>query len=244
MINRVLQITGLIILIIGIVLIIKSISYQRYTNEKVYQDKYMELTGEKGDSEKFYKLREEYLTPKYDLENYGITSIILGFGVLTVSLIGLNRLKTPSKKIWIVIVGIIAALLTNVGYVGDLFLEMYRDSYPHWADSLGIPLMGVPFLILISLGWVGVNLIGIKGDFSTGVLIFPFKLDRLNLWYAIILVLTIILTVWMIKDGYFWQVLSGFLWIYFYSSIMIGIRQAKIEKIKTEANKGSNPIGG
>jgi hypothetical protein len=232
MINRILQITGLIILIIGIVLIIQSISYQRYSNEKEYQDKYMELTGDKGDSEKFYKLRDEYLTPKYDLENYGITAILFGIGVLIVSLIGLNRIKTPNKKIWIVIVGIFAALLTNVGYVGDLFLEMYRDSYPHWADSLGIPLMGVPFLLLISLGWVGINLIGIKGDFKTGVSIFPIKFDNLNLWYSIILALTIIFTVWTIIDGYFWQVLSGFLWIYFYSSIMLGIRQTKLDKIK------------
>lgn len=232
MINRVLQIAGIIILIIGIGLIIKSTLYQRYTNEKAYQDKYMELTGEEGDSEKFYKLREEYLTPKFDFENYGITSIILGLGILTISLIGLNRLRTPSKKIWIVIIGIIAALITNVGYVGDLFLEMSRDSYPHWADSLGIPLMGVPFLIIISLGWVGLNLIGIKGDFKTGVLIFPIRHDNLNLWYTIILALTIIITLWTILDGYFWQVVSGFLWIYFYLSILIGIRQMKIEKIK------------
>jgi hypothetical protein len=232
MINRLLQIAGIIILIIGIGLIIKSTLYQRYTNEKAYQDKYMELTGEEGDSEKFYKLREEYLTPKFDFENYGVTSIIFGLGILTISLIGLNRLRTPSKKIWIVIIGIIAALITNVGYVGDLFLEMSRDSYPRWADSLGIPLMGVPFLIFISLGWVGLNLIGIKGDFKTGVLIFPIRYDNLNLWYAIILALTIIITVWTIKDGYFWQVVSGFLWIYFYLSILIGIRQMKIEKIK------------
>ena len=232
MINRVLQIAGIIILIIGIGLIIKSTLYQRYTNEKAYQDKYMELTGEEGDSEKFYKLREEYLTPKFDFENYGITSIILGLGILTISLIGLNRLRTPSKKIWIVIIGIIAALITNVGYVGDLFLEMSRDSYPHWADSLGIPLMEVPFLIIISLGWVGLNLIGIKGDFKTGVLIFPIRHDNLNLWYTIILALTIIITLWTILDGYFWQVVSGFLWIYFYLSILIGIRQMKIEKIK------------
>ena len=230
MINRLLQIAGIIILIIGIGLIIKSTSYQRYTNEKAYHDKYMEL--KKGDSEKFYKLKEEYLTPKIDFENYGITSIILGLGILTISVIGLNRLRTPSKKIWIVIIGIIAALITNVGSVGGLFLEMSRDSYPHWADTLMIPLMGVPILIFISLVWVGLNLIGIKGDFKTGVLIFPIKYDNLNLWYAIILALTIIITVWTIKDGYFWQVVSGFLWIYFYLSILIGIRQMKIEKIK------------
>jgi hypothetical protein len=223
--NRILKIAGLIIFVVGIALVIKSTSYPKYTDEKAYQDKYMELTGAKGDSEKFYQLRDEYLTPKFELENYGITSILFGLSMLTVSLIGINRLKSPNKKMGIVIVGIIAALITTVGYAGNLFLGMNRDSYPHWADSLAIPLVGVPLLIFISLAWVGINLLGIKGDFKTGVSMFPIKFNSLNLWYAVMLALTIILTVWMIIDGYFWQVLSGFVWIYFYSSIMIGRRQ-------------------
>ena len=105
-------------------------------------------------NEKFYQLRKEYLTPKIKLEDYGITFILTSIPFLLVSLIGIDKLKTPNEKIWIVIVGILAALITNAGYVGDLFCEMYRDSYPHWGDSLVIPLMGIPFLLLMFLGWV------------------------------------------------------------------------------------------
>jgi hypothetical protein len=231
MINRILQIAGLLILIVGVVLIVKSVSYQRYTNEKEYQDKCAVLTADgKNDSEKFDQLREHYLTPKIAMENYGITSVLAGLVVLVVSLTGLERLKTPGKKKWIVVIGVMAALITNVGYVGDLFLEMFRESYPPWADSLALPIMSVPVLIILSLVWTGLNLSGTQGDFRTGVRVFPFKGNHLHYWYAVILVITIIITVFTIVNGEFWQVLSGFMWIYFYLSIMLGIRQAKVER--------------
>jgi hypothetical protein len=229
--NKLLQLIGFIILIIGMALIIISYSYPIYSNEKVYQDKYMQLSGEEGDSEKFYKLRDEYLTPKYKLENYGITSIIIGFAILTISFIGLNKFKTPNKKIWIVIIGIIAALLTNLADVGDLYLEMHRGSYPHWADSLGIPLMAVPSFIVISLVWVSINLVGIIGNFKTGVTIFPIRLENTNKWYLVILFLTIILTVLSVISGDFWMVFPGILWTYFYLSIILGKSVAKVENI-------------
>ncbi len=227
MINKFVKITGIILLVLGIFLLVHSISYKVYTDESAYKTEYLKLNGGNGDSEKFYKLKETYLTPKYKLEDYGITFIILGLVIVTVSLIGLKKLKTPNKKIWIIITGIFAALLTNTAYVGDLFLEMYRDGFPHWADSLGIPLMGVPFLIFLALTWVAINSIGMRNDFKSAVLIFPMSLDKQNIWYLIILFLTIAFTLFAIIDGYFWQVLPGFLWIYFYMSIMVGIKESK-----------------
>lgn len=228
MINKVVKISGIVFLILGVFLFVHSISYDVYTNETVYKSEYLKLNGETGDSEKFYELRENYLTPKYKLEDYGITFIILGLITLLVSLIGLNKLKTPSKKVWIVMIGILAALLTNAVYVADLLLEMNRDGFPHWADSLGIPLMGVPFLIFLSLTWVGINSLGILNYFKSNVLIFPIRLHKLNIWYLTILFITVAFTLFAIIDGYFWQVLPGFLWIYFYASIMIGIKEAKL----------------
>lgn len=221
--------TGIIILTIGLILLGISFGLKRYTNEKEYNAKYSSLTGE-SDSERFYKLREEYLTPKYDLENYGITLILTGMTISILSFIGLDKLKTPKKKVWIALIGILAAILTNISYVGDLFLEMYRDSYPQWSDSLAIPLMGVPFVILVSLLWTGINLIGISGNFKTNVNILPFKYDNLNYWYVTILTITIAITLMTIATGYFWQVISGFLWTYFYLSIMLGRRKARINK--------------
>jgi hypothetical protein len=229
--NNFSKIISLIILLAGFVILGLSFKYDRYTNEQEYNDKYLALTGENM-NEQFYALRDEYLTPKFNLENYGISFILTGSILSLLAFIGFDKLRTPKKKRCIIIIGIIAALLSNIGYVGDLFLEMYRDSYPHWADTLAIPLMGVPGLILFSLIWTGLNLIGLTGAFKTYVPVLPFRISHVNYWYLIILIVTISLTVFVIVTGYFWQVISGFLWSYFYLSIMLGIRQAKIEKIK------------
>lgn len=131
---------------------------------------------------------------------------------------------------WIVIIGILAALLINIGYIEDLRTELHRGSFPHWGDTLAIPLMATPFFLLLSLGWLALNSLGMKRAFKTKVSIFPFKTDNLNYWYLIILLLTVLLTILMIVAGDFWQVLAGFVWMYFYISILAGKRMAKIEK--------------
>jgi hypothetical protein len=228
MVSKVVKIAGIVFLVLGFFLIIYSISFTVFKDELTYKTEYLKLNGGAGDSDKFYKLREIYLTPKYKLEDYGITFIILGSVILIVSFIGLGKIKTPCRKFWVIITGVIAALLTVVAYVCDLFLEMSRDGFPMWADSLGIPLMGVPFLLFLSLTWVLLNSIGMRNDFKTNVLIFPVNVKKQNIWYLIILFITIAFTLVIIIDGYFWQVLPGFLWIYFYSSIMIGIKEAKL----------------
>jgi hypothetical protein len=216
-----------ILLAIGILLFSYSFKFNRYTNEQEYNDQYMSLTGP-SDSEKFYELRDKYLTPRFRLQDYGLTFFFTGLILLFLS----YKVKTPSKKFTIILVGFAAALLSNIAYVGDLFLEMYRESYPHWADSLGIPLMGVPVLTILAFIWVGLNLTGMSEPFKTGIQILPLRKDNLNKWYLSILIITILLTLIVIVVGYFWQVIPGFLWIYFYTSLLIGKRGAIIEKIK------------
>jgi hypothetical protein len=222
------KIISSLIIITGISLLGYSFTFDRYTNEQEYNEQYLSLTGP-SDSEKFYEIRDKYLTPKFKLQDYGLTFIFSGLILLFLSF---NKGKTPSRKIIIILIGFAAALLSNIAYVGDLFLEMYRESYPHWADSLGIPLMGVPGLLILSFIWVGLNLIGMSEPFKTRVQMIPLKKDNLNKWYVSILLLTILLTFILIIDGYFWQVIPGFLWAYFYSSILFGKREAMIEKIK------------
>jgi len=234
MINKFIKIFGLSIIVLGLLLSIASLMYNRYTNENEFQEKLLALDDSGGDnSEQYFKLREEYLTPKFVLENYGITSIILGSIILVISIIGVSKVKTPKTNIGIIMLGLLAALLTNLGNVGDLFLEGYRESSPPWADSLGIPLMSIPLFFIISIGWVILNLIGMKGNFQTNINIFPIKFKHLNIWYSILIVISIIITVWLIIYGSFWLILPGFLWIYFYISLMLGIRESKLNEDET-----------
>lgn len=232
--NKFIKIIGLSIIVLGFLLSIASLMYNRYTNEKEFQEKFLALDEtSSNNSEQYFKLREEYLTPKFVLENYGITSIIVGSIILLISIIGVSEVKTPKTNIGIIMLGLLAALLTNIGNVGDLFLEGCRDTSPPWADSLGIPLMSVPLFFIISIGWVILNLIGMKGDFQTNINIFPIKFKHLNIWYSILIVISIIITVWLIIYGSFWLILPGFLWIYFYLSLMLGVRESKLKEDKT-----------
>lgn len=187
----------------------------------------MQISSEKNASDQYFKLRDEYLTPKYTLENYGVTSIIFGCGMLTLGIRGIRRLKMPKTKIGLVFVGIVTALLSDIAYVFDLITEQIRGSFPPWADSIGIVLMGFPFLIMISLVWVGLNLLGVSPEFKTGLEILPIRLKNANGWYATMLILTSIIVVWIISIGFFWQIVPGILWIYFYLCLMTGIMHSK-----------------
>ncbi len=220
---------GIVILTIGIGLLAYSMTFEPFTNNEEFYKKMYSLRNVENNSEKFHELRDSYLTPKYSLENYGLTYIILGLYTLILIPKNWRNFKTPKNKALIIIVGVLAVLLTIVAYVGDLFIEMTRYRYPPWADSLGIPLMVTPGLLLIFSGWFAVNLIGLKNPFRTSVSITEFDLKSTNYWYFTLIVLTIISTLTVIYDGDFWLTAAGTMWIYFYLTLMLG-RQREKEK--------------
>ena len=108
---------------------------------------------------------------------------------------------------------------------------MNRGSFPHWADSLGIPMASTFVVFIILLIWYALNLIGIFKAFKTGGLVKNLSLDSINYWYAIILMLTIILTGVLILEGNFWQTTAGIIWSYFFLSLLVGRRNGILEKI-------------
>jgi hypothetical protein len=220
-----------IITVIGLVIFGYSLTLKPYTNEDEYNSKYMQISGENR-SELFYDLREEYLTIKYPLADYGLTTVIIGLILIFILFRGWSEFRTlPSKK-WIISIGFAAVLSTVLCYVGDLFNEYSRGSSPNWADSLGIPLMSVlPMLVILTI-WLGFNLIGLRGDFKANIPVSSLRFSNINYWYLTISILTIIILILMIIEGYFWMLLPGFLWLYFYISILIGRRTAIIQKLK------------
>ena len=228
MINKILSFTGLAFLLIGILLISYSLTLEKFTDETAYNERYMAIDSSLSTaSTEFAALRDEYLTPKFMVENYGLTTLILGVIILILSAMGYNRVKTPSNRIWLVLVGVFSSVLICLAYVGDLFFEMYRGSYPHWADSLGIPLMSVPFILFIFLIWTGIILIWIKSPFISGVALLPLNLRKADKFLLIVLFLTILILVYLLVIGSFWMIMPCASWIYFYMSIIQGKNQAR-----------------
>ena len=227
---------GIAMLIIGVGLLVYSSTFDPFTDKNGFYEKMESVMGEESRSQKFHEIRDSYLTPKFNLEDYGLICVILGLYTLVLLPKKWQHFKTPKHKAVIILIGALAVLLTIGGYVGDLFLEMTRDRYPPWADSLVIPLMAVPMLFLIFSGWFAINLIGLKNPFNTSVSIMELDIKSINYWYLALVILTIILTLIMIYEGDFWLTAAGVMWVYFYIILLLGQQKKKIKnhpKIKT-----------
>jgi hypothetical protein len=216
---------SIVIIVLSMLSIGYSFAISAYTNEDEFYEKYMALDwqelGSRNASERFYELRDEYLSNKYRFQDYGFTFLILGVASLFFFRRG-TSINAPSSNEKISLLGFGAALLTTIGYIGGLFLEFYRGSYPWWADSMGIPLMGVPFFAFIFIGWAAVNLIAMNGKFEAGASISFRQIRGSNYFYLILLVVTALIVFLCIAEACFWMVLPGVIWLYFYASLWAG----------------------
>jgi hypothetical protein len=211
---------ALLLSVIGICLLCCATSLTTYTNKQDYFDKY-ELLHSSHDTEAFYKLREEYLTPKYRLQDYGLTLILLASGLSLVFHKGWQT-YTPDKKSEIAIIGLVAVFSTTIAVVGDLFLDGFRGEFPWWADTLIIPLMSIPPLFAFLFIWFAIQLTGFFGTFKTNV---PLSIQKFNgpvLLYAIQLVAMLVITVVIIFEGAFWFLAPAILWCAFFTYLLMG----------------------
>ena len=196
-----------------------------FTDFEIFMEKYMAMSN--GQSDDFYTLREEMLTSKYRLQDTGISIILFTVAFMSLLKIGGNNICSPSKKSTIVILAILLPVISVSGFIFDLFQGMHRNEFPHWADSLGIPLMGVPIQFGILILWSLVHLIFIKNVTSTPLLqAVSFKL---NLWIMFISVITVLLVLLTAYYGQYWYSFSGLTWLYFYLSI--GVSRFEHENI-------------
>lgn len=204
-----------VFIIIGIALFGYSLTMDPYTDVDLFNETYMSMTHEH--SVQFYALRDEMLTPKYRIQDIGITSILFSLSVMALFKIGAGRIISPSKKSYLIILAFVLPLITIAGFVFDLFQGMYRTEFPYWADSLGIPLMGVPVLFLMLLIWSLVHLALIKNvtsqHLSTAISL------RLNPWLILISSITVLLILLCTYEGLYWLAFPGLIWLYFYLSI-------------------------
>ena len=170
-----------------------------------------------GDSQAYYAARTRALTPKYRLQDYGAT--ILTFG-LVVAMLSWRPIKAPGSRLGFIGVAVAAPTLTVVGFVFDLVQGQSRWEFPPWADSLGIPLMGVPVMLVVGLLWALAHFLFIAGlPRSAGVPLSYAAIRRGNRWLLVVCSLTALLIVGVVVDGAYWYAVPGALWLYFYASI-------------------------
>lgn len=217
------KLISIIIILIGLILLGVATTMESYTNRDEFESRVYSLTGSNSDIKtgEFRKLRNSYLTKKYDFQNFGMIFLCTGAFLLVILPKNGLAIKTPKTKFQIGLVGLLAVIITIVGYVGDLLLEMERFRYPPWADSIGIPLMSLPIISLTLSGWFLINLLGLLEPFQPDSSLIM-TLKNINYWYLLMIILTFGVILILIYDGDFWWTAAGYIWIYYYLCLLIG----------------------
>lgn len=207
--------TALSLIALSLALLGFSISLEPFTQNPDGSYPFHSVT--EGDSQAYYAARDQALTPKYQLQDYGATILVLG---LVVAILSWHPAKAPRSTLGFIGLAVIAPILTVAGFVFDLVQGQSRWEFPPWADSLGIPLMGVPVMLLLGLVWAFAHFILLAGvPRRAGVPISYAAVRQGNLWLLVICCLTALLILAMVADGAYWYAVPGMLWLYFYASI-------------------------
>ncbi len=205
-----------ILLLVGIAILGFASSITPYKDEALFMERYMALSA--GQSAEYWQLREEMLTPKFQLQDYGGTLIALAVGVFLVSRKGWRNLKSPQSRAALLAVAFASPFLTVGAYIFDLLLGFERQEFPHWADSMGIPLMGAPVLLVILLAWSGAHLALLRSPYRPALLSQAASL-KANWWLLSLAAITAALVLLCVSVGQYWYVFPGTVWLYFYVSL-------------------------
>jgi len=215
--------TSSLLLVIGIGILVYSCTLEPYSNYDLFYEQYMAL--DHSQSSEFYALRDEMVTPKYLLQDIGISLILFFLIAKSLLKLGKGKIVTPSKPLLIAL-AFVLPLLTAAGSVFDLFQGLFRGEFPHWADSIAIPLAGVPIIFTILLVWSMSHLLFISVSQTpiTKMKIVSLHISlktipKLNRWILFISCVTFILTALSAVYGQYWVSVPGTLWLYYYLSL-------------------------
>jgi hypothetical protein len=205
-----------ILLLVGVTILGYAYSMAPYTDEALFTERYMALSV--GQSAEYWQLRDDMLTPKFQLQDYGCTLISLTAVAFLASRKGWRKLKSPHSRAALFMVALAAPILTIGAYIFDLFLGFERGEFPYWADSMGIPLMGAPALLFILLAWAGAHLAFLRSPYRPAHLSQAVSL-KANWWLLSVAAITAVLVLLFVSVGQYWYAMSGTVWLYFCVSL-------------------------
>jgi hypothetical protein len=226
--------TAVVLLIVGIALLISSLTLSPYKDEKLFNSKYMEMSS--GQSDAFFKLRDEMLTPKFQLEDYGISLLALAGVVFFLYRKEGLQITAPSSRKWLVVLAMALPFITVAGYVYDLLNAYNRGEFPHWADSMGIPLMSAPVLLIGLLFWVVGHFGFLHGDYPPMAKIERESFYKTNIWLKFVSAVAVLLTLLFFALGQYWYAIPSLVWVYFYLSLA-AVRLVKTVQHPSDTSK-------
>jgi hypothetical protein len=216
-----------ILFFVGAAMLGYASSIASYNDEALFMERYLALSA--GQSAEYWQLREEMLTPKFQLQDYGGTLVALSVGVFLVSRRGWRNLASPHSRAAFFAVALASPILTVVAYIFDLELNFHRQAFPHWADSMSIPLMAAPVLLVVLLAWSGAHLAFLCSPCRSVPLSHAASL-KANWWLLGLAAISAAFVLFCIGVGQYWYAISGCAWLYFFVSL------AAARRLSLEAN--------
>lgn len=234
MTDRILRIVAYLLLAAGCAMMTVSASMKPYSDSTAYTNAVAQIDAQKSGvaaaDVQFDRARKEYLTPKYDVMDYGTTSIILGAVLLLTGVVGVRRVRAPRRAWAVGAVGLAAVLVTVAAGIAELHIASVRGALPQWADSAAIPLSADLILGGVLLAWVLINLAGVRGECSWGRPLCNISWSKGGMAFAFLTTVVAGLLLWYIGEGNPWFTATLFVWLYFYLSIMAVRSGAKKSK--------------
>lgn len=205
-----------ILLLSGVVVLGYAAGIPPYGDEALFMARYMAMSA--GQTQEYWSLRESMLSPKYQLQDYGGTLLVLAAAVFWLARVGVRQLKSPKSRLALFGLAFAAPLSSAGAYVFDLFQGASRGEFPHWADSMGIPLFAVPLILLVLLAWSGLHLLFLRGVYQP-VLLGQAMSRQSNWWLLAEMALIAVFIILAVLAGQYWYAVTGAVWGYFYTSL-------------------------
>lgn len=168
--------------------------------------------------ELFFQVREQALTWKFTLQDYGITLFIFSLALMVFNWKGF---KAPSSTVGFLFLAFIAPFLTSSALTFDMLQASSRFEYAPWENSfIRSQALGIPISFILGLVWACwyfTLLAGIPRQEKVRLSYSSIKNGHSGL--ALIAFFTAFLVVVFSMFGAYWYALAAGVWLYFYSSI-------------------------
>jgi hypothetical protein len=191
---------------VGIALLGYAASLAPYADEALFMERYHALPS--GQSAAFAQLRDQMLTPKFQVQDYGATCVAAALGVWLVARRGWRHLKAPASRATLLGLALALPFFTVAAVSFDVLLGLHRGAFPHWAYTVVIPLMQLPFLLLLLLLASGAHMAFLRGHYQSALLLSALS-RQANAWLQLVALCTTGVDVLCAARGQYWYAAAG-----------------------------------